>query len=75
MTTMKDLRAKSKLLTSYLELLINQKYSNDVLIITPSDVEERGNQLSIVVKQLQMWDVFSALYKRGVVVKIWHIYD
>ena len=70
MTTMQDLRAKSIALTSYLELLINQRFSEDVQVITPSDVKARGSQLSIVIKKLKMEDIFSALCKRGVLVKM-----
>jgi kynureninase len=49
------LRAKSELLTGYLEFLINeinQTHTDDLFkIITPKNREERGCQLSIVCKQ------------------------
>jgi len=52
---MAPLRAKSELLTGYLEFLINQinESKGDELftIITPKNKEERGCQLSVVCKQ------------------------
>ncbi len=49
------LRAKSELLTGYLEFLINEinksKEDNLFTIITPKNKQERGCQLSIVCKQ------------------------
>ncbi|KAL0190156.1 hypothetical protein M9458_012854, partial [Cirrhinus mrigala] len=64
-TSMKDLRKKSVLLTGYLEYLIRHYYTKDpsdpdkpsVRIITPSDPEQRGCQLSLAV--------FEELEKRG----------
>ncbi|WP_296345769.1 kynureninase [Winogradskyella sp.] len=41
---------KSKSLTGYFEFLINQLNNSDIKIITPSNPEERGCQLSIQVK-------------------------
>ncbi len=46
----KELVKKSKLLTGYFEFLINKLNNNDIKIITPSNPEERGCQLSIQVK-------------------------
>ncbi|MFX1474709.1 MAG: kynureninase [Promethearchaeota archaeon] len=45
--TMKRLRIKSKLLTGYLEFLIDQIKSNQFTIITPRSPDQRGCQLSI----------------------------
>jgi len=45
-----NIRAKSKKLTGYLEYLINELNDNRINIITPSNFEERGCQLSIQVK-------------------------
>ncbi len=45
-----NIRAKSKKLTGYLEYLINELNDNRISIITPSNPDERGCQLSIQVK-------------------------
>lgn len=47
---MENLRAKSELLTAYLEFVLNQ-FSVYLTIITPKNKEERGCQLSIIVKE------------------------
>ncbi|KAK9972755.1 hypothetical protein ABG768_023520 [Culter alburnus] len=73
-TTMKDLRRKSVLLTGYLEYLIRHYYTKDesnpdkasVHIITPSDPEQRGCQLSLSFSR-PIRAVFQELEKRGVV--------
>ncbi|XP_077862208.1 kynureninase-like [Saccoglossus kowalevskii] len=75
---MSDLRAKSYLLTGYLELLIQTYYSKPsdpldnkldkpyVDIITPSDPKQRGCQLSLMFS-VPILKVFEELEKRGVV--------
>ena len=47
---MKTLRAKSEKLTGYFEFLLNELKNDKIKIITPSNPEERGCQLSIQVK-------------------------
>ncbi|MBO3099533.1 kynureninase [Gelidibacter pelagius] len=47
---MERLTEKSKHLTGYFEFLINNLNNNNIKIITPSNPEERGCQLSIQVK-------------------------
>jgi kynureninase len=47
---MDALRKKSKKLTGYFEFLINSLNNDKIKIITPSNLEERGCQLSIQVK-------------------------
>jgi kynureninase len=47
---MDALRAKSKKLTGYFEFLINELKNDKIKIITPSNSDERGCQLSIQVK-------------------------
>ena len=47
---MENLIKKSKQLTGYFEFLINELNNNDIKIITPSNPDERGCQLSIQVK-------------------------
>jgi kynureninase len=47
---MDNLRQKSILLTGYLEFILNN-FSDHLTIITPKNKEERGCQLSVIVKQ------------------------
>jgi kynureninase len=71
-TTMSELRAKSLLLTAYLEHMVNLHYSKStggkatVTIITPTDPAQRGNQLSLMFSE-PIKKVFLELEKRGVV--------
>lgn len=48
---MKALREKSEPLTGYLEFLISKNKNDNIEIITPSEVNERGCQLSLRVKR------------------------
>ncbi|KAM3727518.1 Kynureninase [Dirofilaria immitis] len=76
-TTMQDLRTKSMLLTGYLEYLINHFLSPSSLnrrtkkvmctIITPSDPEQRGCQLSLKFN-VNISLVYEELVRRGVAV-------
>ena len=45
-----SLRAKSRMLTAYMEFLLREQKSTAFSVITPSDPERRGAQLSIRVK-------------------------
>ncbi|XP_067891104.1 kynureninase isoform X2 [Heterodontus francisci] len=73
-TDKKALRRKSVLLTGYLECLIKHYYSKVpdnpqkpyVTIITPSNIEERGCQLSLLFSS-SINLIFMELMKRGVV--------
>jgi kynureninase len=47
---MKALREKSEKLTGYLEFLINENGNDNIKIITPSNKNERGCQLSLRIK-------------------------
>ncbi|MBQ0769256.1 MAG: kynureninase [Bizionia sp.] len=47
---MEKLTKKSKLITGYFEFLLQQLNNSDIKIITPSNPDERGCQLSIQVK-------------------------
>ncbi len=47
----KKLRAKSELLTGYLEFLIHHISNKNISILTPQDPKERGCQLSIHVRR------------------------
>ena len=50
---MQQLRQKSILLTGYLEFLINKLLQEEITIITPQNQDERGCQLSLVLKEKQ----------------------
>jgi kynureninase len=63
---MKALRKKSKLLTGFLEYLLNSLKTDSVLIITPSNPIDRGCQLAIVENKNGK-KIFDALTKAGVV--------
>lgn len=45
-----NLRAKSKTLTGYLEFILSD-YTEYLTVITPKNADERGCQLSIIVKE------------------------
>ncbi|XP_064652602.1 kynureninase-like isoform X2 [Lineus longissimus] len=74
-TSMSDLRRKSKILTGYLELLLSHHFPKPedgevtdkpfTVIVTPSDPEQRGCQLSVMFS-LPIKKVFKELEKRGV---------
>lgn len=71
---MKELRRKSLLLTGYLEYLIRHHYGDaarpdrpHVRILTPSEPEQRGCQLSLRFS-ISVRAVFQELEKRGVAV-------
>jgi kynureninase len=63
---MKNLFEKSKRLTSYLEFLLREIHDERISIITPSNPEERGCQLSIRVKNSDK-SLFKAITDKGVV--------
>ena len=60
------LRVKSIKLSSYLEFLINEIGDESIKIITPSDPNQRGSQLSIQMKNADK-KLFDWLTKKGVV--------
>ncbi|KAI9014146.1 pyridoxal phosphate-dependent transferase [Hyaloraphidium curvatum] len=67
-TSMADLRAKSLLLTGYLELLIDEWTSpEDCVIITPREPSRRGCQISLKFLRRPVEPVFDALTAKGVV--------
>lgn len=65
---MENLRAKSELLTGYLEFLIRKISGNTGVleIITPSNPKERGCQLSLLIHKGGK-SVFDEFYKNGIV--------
>lgn len=58
------LRKKSRLLTEYLEFLINRFLREDVAIITPQDPQQRGCQLSLVLRKKGR-EIYQQLAKNG----------
>ncbi|KAJ3008795.1 UNVERIFIED_CONTAM: hypothetical protein HDU68_002940 [Siphonaria sp. JEL0065] len=68
-TSIQELREKSLLLTAYLEHLLLTLQAEKPLfkIITPSDPEARGCQLSVLFESGHMERVFEALLDRGIV--------
>jgi kynureninase len=67
---MKDLVEKSHKLTGYMEMLINQLLpKSKVLVITPTDPNQRGCQLSLMFRGDGMMEkVFMFLDENGVTV-------
>ncbi len=63
--TMPALRTKSEKLTGYLEYLLSEINDERISIITPSDPNARGCQLSIRVKNADK-SLFNAITERGV---------
>jgi len=61
-----NLCEKSKQLTGYFEFLINQLNNSDIKIITPSNPDERGCQLSVQVKNADR-SLHDKLTKAGVI--------
>jgi len=64
-----DLRAKSVRLTAYAERLIRERCGNEIRVITPEAIEERGCQLSLRVTggSRRGRRIFDALADHGVV--------
>jgi kynureninase len=63
---MKALRAKSELLTGFLEYLIWQIDTDKIDIITPSDPAQRGCQLSVRVIGSDK-SLFQSLHQKGII--------
>jgi hypothetical protein len=65
---MPRLRAKSLMLTAYLEALLDSQLSSQVQILTPRDPEQRGAQISIRVPGMDAKELQKQLAQRGVIV-------
>lgn len=65
-TNMRDLRYKSKKLTAFLEFLLQDLYHLSFTIITPSEPERRGAQLSLLFHEKGR-EAFDALTQKGVI--------
>ena len=68
--SMPKLRSKSKKLTAYLELLLRDKLGPSFSMLTPSDPDQRGAQLSLVFSGGNVDTIFASLRKRGVFVDV-----
>jgi len=63
---MENLAGKASKLTGYMEFLLNEIQDERISIITPSNPNERGCQLSIRVKDADK-SLFDAITKKGVI--------
>ena len=63
---MKNLVEKSRKLTGYMEFLLNEIQDERISIITPSNPDERGCQLSIRVKDADK-SLFKAITEKGII--------
>lgn len=63
---MKNLFEKSRKLTGYLEFLLSEIPDERISIITPSNPDERGCQLSIRVKNSDK-SLFKAISEKGII--------
>ncbi len=63
---MENLFAKSRKLTGYLEFLLGEIHDERISVITPSNPEERGCQLSIRVKNSDK-SLFNSISEKGVI--------
>lgn len=63
---MKALTEKSKKLTGYLEFLLGEIKNKNISVITPSDENQRGCQLSIRVKNADK-NLFKKISDKGVI--------
>ncbi len=68
-TSMSSIRAKSIRITGYLEHLLLQSphYSSGFTIITPSDPEARGTQISVLLQDGRLDTVSAMLEDAGIV--------
>ncbi len=64
---LKKLREKSIRLTNHMERLIRNMLPDDVEIITPSNPDERGSQLSLKVKAGAHASVEEWMHKKGII--------
>ncbi|PVU92412.1 hypothetical protein BB561_003833 [Smittium simulii] len=71
-TSMEALRARSLVLTGYLEYLLNamENTSKNIRIMTPKNPNERGAQLSLVFTDNTVDDVFNYLKSYGIIADI-----
>lgn len=65
-TNMRDLRSKSKRLTAFLEFLLSELTHLSFTVITPTEPERRGAQLSLLFHEKGR-EAFDALTQKGVI--------
>ena len=63
---MEKLSKKSRLLTGYLEYLLDESHNDAIQIITPKEPDHRGAQLSIRIKNSNK-GLFQLLMSNGVI--------
>ena len=63
---MNALRKKSEIMTGYMEYLLKENEKSGIQIITPSELNERGCQLSLRVRENGK-DIFNRLSEKGVI--------
>ncbi|MGA0172236.1 MAG: kynureninase [Phycisphaerales bacterium] len=61
------LRLKSRVLTGWLPWLIRERFADEIDVITPTDVESRGAQLSLRFRRRNARAVHAALREQGAV--------
>jgi len=66
-TNMQELRAKSQMLTAYLEFLLHQLSNINFEIITPKEPERRGAQLSLYFKEKGK-EIHNKMIESGIIV-------
>lgn len=65
---MDRLRLKSRVLTGWLHWLLRERHGDDVLVVTPSDPERRGAQLSLRFPKVDARAVYMTLRTAGIAV-------
>ena len=65
---MDRLRTKSRVMTGYLEWLLRERHGDEVSVVTPSDPERRGAQLSLRFPKVDARAVVLTLRTAGAVV-------
>ncbi len=70
---MSRITAKQVLITGFLEFLIKKHFPDDVKIITPTNIKNRGSQLSLQFKE-DLTSVHEKLKTLGVVVNIFFLF-
>jgi kynureninase len=64
---MERLRLKSRVLTGWLHWLLRERFADEIDVITPTDVESRGAQLSLRFRRRNARAVHAALREQGAV--------
>ena len=68
---MEQISKKQFLITGYLEYLLDHYFPNDIKIITPRNVAERGSQLSLEFN-CDLKEFHQKMEQKGVLVRFFH---